>query len=65
MKLFIMNFIFLAPIFFLCSCTYNISMSHTSGGSTETMEDTASNTPNVSPNINIPLTPNLPLGITK
>lgn len=42
---------------FLASCTYNVSMSHTSGGSTDTIDDTATNTPNVSPTVNIPVTP--------
>ena len=41
----------------LLSCTYNISMSHTSGGSSDETEDTSSNTPNISPIVNLPLTP--------
>ena len=38
----------------LTSCTYNVSMSHTDGGSTDTMDENASNTPTVSPSITIP-----------
>ena len=30
-------------------------MAHTSGGSTDTIEDTASNTPDVSPTITVPV----------
>jgi len=30
-------------------------MSHVSGGSTDTMEETAENTPNVAPSLEIPL----------
>lgn len=41
----------------LVGCTYNVSMSHTSGGSTDTIDDTATNTPNVSPTVSIPLKP--------
>lgn len=40
---------------FTSSCNYTVSMSHTSGGSTETMEDSASANPNIAPNLNIPL----------
>ena len=51
---------------FLCKgCTYNVSMSHTSGGSSDLMEETASNSPDVSPNINIPITPGAGLGLSK
>ena len=41
----------------LSSCTYNISMSHTSGGSTDTIDDNLTNTPStdVSPTLNLPL----------
>jgi len=39
----------------LNSCTYSVSMSHVSGGSTDTMEETAENTPNVAPSLEIPL----------
>lgn len=42
-------------------CTYNISMAHTSGYAEDVIDDTASNTPNVSPNINVPVTPSLPI----
>lgn len=35
----------------MCGCTYNVSMAHTQGTATDTIDDTASNTPTVSPNI--------------
>jgi len=44
-------------VFLSTSCTYNISMAHTSGYADDVIDDTASNTPNVSPVINIPLSP--------
>jgi len=49
----------------LCkSCTYNVSMAHTQGQADDVIDDTASNTPNVSPNVNIPITPGSGLGLT-
>ena len=54
-------------LFFICillsGCSYNISMAHTSGGSTDTIDDTASNTPNVSPTITVPVSA-LPGGVS-
>lgn len=49
----------------LSSCTYNISMAHTSGSAEDVIDDTASNTPNVSPVVTVPLTPGSSIGITK
>lgn len=49
----------------LSSCTYNVSMAHTQGTATDTIDDTASNTPNVSPVVNIPITPGAGIGLTK
>lgn len=40
---------------FLTSCTYNISMAHTEGTAQDVIDDTASNQPNVSPNVSVPL----------
>lgn len=63
------KFLFLSSLFFfatyMTACTYNVSMSHTSGGSTDTMDENATNTPTVSPCINIPLTPSSGLQIKK
>ena len=42
---------------FLMACTYNISMAHTSGLAEDVIDDTASNTPNIAPDITIPLIP--------
>lgn len=56
---FIIDFIKLSSLVlcvsYITSCSYNISMSHTSGGSTDTMEDSASNTPDISPTVTIPM----------
>lgn len=41
----------------LTSCSYNISMAHTSGTATDVIDDNASNTPNIAPNVNIPVSP--------
>ena len=40
----------------LFGCTYNISMAHTEGSATDVIDDTQSNTPNVSPTVTIPAT---------
>lgn len=60
MKYFLMCFLFL-----LSSCTYNVSMAHTSGTADDVIDDTASNTPNVSPTVTVPFTPGSLIGITK
>ena len=49
----------------LTGCTYNVSMAHTSGTATDTIDDNASNTPNVSPNVTVPLTPGSEIKVTK
>lgn len=50
----------------LTACTYNVSMAHTQGTADDVIDDTASNTPNVAPNITIPVTPGSAIGpITK
>jgi hypothetical protein len=41
----------------LTSCTFNVSMAHTQGTATDTIDDTASNTPDISPTITIPVSP--------
>ena len=65
MKYFVIMISILSALTFLTSCTYNVTMAHTSGGSTETIEDTASNTPNIAPTVTIPVTPGSNLGISK
>lgn len=47
------------------SCTYNISMAHTSGTATDVIDDTASNTPNVSPTVTVPMTPGSSIQVDK
>ena len=44
-----------AIMFLATSCTYNISMAHTEGSASDVIDDTQSNTPNVSPNLTIPV----------
>jgi hypothetical protein len=38
----------------LSSCTYNVSMAHTQGTATDTIDDTQSAQPNISPTVTIP-----------
>lgn len=51
----------LSVIFISClllnSCTFNMSMAHTQGTATDVIDDTASNTPNISPTITVPVSP--------
>ena len=61
-------FIFSTAIFFitcLSSCSYNISMAHTEGMATDVIDDAASNTPDISPTVTIPMTPGSSIGIGK
>jgi hypothetical protein len=60
-----MKFLILPLMCLLTSCTYNVSMAHTSGYADDVIDDTASNTPNVSPTVTVPLTPGSSIGITK
>lgn len=60
-----MLFISLLSMMSLVSCTYNVSMSHTDGGSTDTMDENAANTPTVTPTVNIPVTPGAGFGLGK
>lgn len=58
MKKFVLNIFFLFIMSFATtSCTYNVSMAHTEGVAEDVIDDTASNSPNISPPINLPLTP--------
>lgn len=57
------KYIFGLMLLALNSCTYNISMAHTEGQATDVIDDTASNTPNVSPTVNVPVTPGAGLGL--
>lgn len=45
----------LALLASMTSCTYNVSMAHTQGSAEDVIDDTASNTPNVSPTITVPV----------
>jgi|HubBroStandDraft_4_1064222.scaffolds.fasta_scaffold11096_8 hypothetical protein len=46
----------LLSLYFLTSCTYNVSMAHTEGSASDVIDDTQSNTPDISPTITVPLT---------
>lgn len=60
-----MKYLLLSLMCLLSSCTYNVSMAHTQGTADDVIDDTASNTPNVSPTVTVPLTPGSSIGITK
>lgn len=60
-----MAYLLLIVMSVLSSCTYNVSMAHTSGSAEDVIDDTASNTPNVAPTVTVPLTPGSSIGITK
>lgn len=60
-----MKYIFVFMACFFSSCTYNVSMAHTSGTAQDVIDDTASNSPNVSPVVNIPVTPGAAIGLPK
>lgn len=55
MKKIAFTFTLFTMIFCLFSCTYNISMAHTQGTADDVIDDAASNTPNLSPTVSIPL----------
>jgi hypothetical protein len=48
-------FIVVLGMMFLTSCTYNISLSHVSGGSSDVSKDTA--TTDIEPHVNVPIIP--------
>lgn len=60
-----MKYFLISLMCLLSSCTYNVSMAHTQGTADDVIDDTASNTPNVSPVVTVPLTPGSSIGITK
>lgn len=46
------------PFMLMCTaCTYSITMVHTEGTATDVVDETATNTPNVSPTVTIPMVP--------
>lgn len=57
MKYFLLITAMLTMMTFMTACTFNVSMAHTSGIADDVIDDTASNTPNVSPTITIPVSP--------
>jgi hypothetical protein len=47
------------------SCTQTMTMVHTSGTASDVVDETSSAEPNVSPTINVPVTPGAGLGLGK
>jgi len=54
-----MKYLMTSLMLLLTSCTYNISMAHTEGLAQDVIDDTASNTPDISPEISLPLAPSV------
>lgn len=57
-------FILLLMSLSLTSCTYSVSMMH-SEGSTDTLDENQTADPNISPTVNVPVTPGAGLGLNK
>lgn len=51
---FYMKFLLISLMFLMTSCTYNISMAHTEGSASDVIDDTQTNSPDVSPTVSIP-----------
>ncbi len=43
-------------LFLTSACTFNLSMANTEGKAEDVIDDTQTNTPDISPNLSIPLT---------
>lgn len=54
-KIYIMTAIVFASCLMLTSCTFNVSMVHTEGQASDVIDETSTNAPTVSPQIEIPL----------
>lgn len=54
-----MKYLLVSLVCLLSSCSYNVSMAHTSGMAEDVIDDTSSNTSNISPKITLPLTSDL------
>ena len=65
MKKLLFSFLTMATLsMMLTSCSYSVSMQH-SVGSTDTLDEAQTTSPNVSPTVTVPLTPGSSIGITK
>lgn len=58
------KFVYLMMSLFLTSCTYSVSMQH-SVGSTDTVDEQQTASPDVSPTVNVPVAPGAGLGLSK
>lgn len=65
MKKFVLKAVALLVLASTTACTYNVSMAHTSGYADDVIDDTASNTPNVSPTVTVPMTPGSSVQVDK
>jgi len=65
MKDFVLKTICLSVLALTTGCTYNVSMAHTSGYAEDVIDDTASNTPNLSPTVTVPMTPGSSVQVEK
>lgn len=54
MKRFLFIQLFISSFVLFTACTYNVSMAHTEGVADDVIDDTATNTPDVSPSLSIP-----------
>lgn len=57
-KLFLAIMVYIGILFIpllFNSCSFNVSMAHTEGTATDVIDDTASNTPDISPTVTIPV----------
>lgn len=51
-----MKYLLISILGFMSACTYtNVSMAHTEGTASDVIDDTASSTPTISANLEIPL----------
>ena len=55
MKSFVLPLLTISMLACMTACTYNVSMAHTEGTAEDVIDDTASNTPNVSPTVTVPV----------
>lgn len=65
MKKLLLNCLTMAALsVMMSSCTQSITMMHSSG-STDTLDEAQTTSPDVSPTVTVPLTPGSSIGITK
>lgn len=55
MKNFMINILAISILACISACSFNVSMAHTQGTAEDVIDDAASNTPDVSPTITLPV----------